>query len=99
MRPASLRTLRWCETVAGVTPRRETISPQLMRGEAEMASKIRRRVSSARAFDIFSTSEWSMLEWITIDLECIEVRCRAAIGQIRNERKPASEHFDSHLNV
>src|SRR5260370_42000418 len=50
----SLNILRWCETVAGVTPRIETISPQFMWSFAEMASKILRRVSSARAFDIFS---------------------------------------------
>src|ERR1700674_5378943 len=57
IRPASLRILRWWETVAGVTPRIETISPQVIRLVAEMASKILRRVSSARAFDIFSISE------------------------------------------
>src|SRR6266851_4625978 len=57
MSPASFRILRWWETVAGVTPRIETISPQFMRLAAEMASKILRRVSSAKAFDIFSTLE------------------------------------------
>ena len=42
--------------MAGVTPRMETISPQVMWVDAEMASKILRRVSSAKALDIFSTS-------------------------------------------
>jgi hypothetical protein len=38
----------------------ETISPQLMHLLAEMASKILRRVPSARALDIFSICERSM---------------------------------------
>jgi len=39
--------------LAGATPRIETISPQFMCLVAEMVSKIRRRVLSERAFDIF----------------------------------------------
>src|SRR5258705_13665766 len=58
--PASLRILRWCETVAGVTPPIETISPQFICLVAEIVSKILRRVSSARALDIFSISEWAI---------------------------------------
>ncbi len=56
----------------------ETISPQLMRLLAEISSKILRRVSSAKAFDIFSTSERSI-----INLECSEVIAVAAIEQNR----------------
>src|SRR5205814_5570388 len=54
IRPASLRIFRWWETVAGVTFRMETISPQFIWPAREMASKILSRVSSAKAFDIFS---------------------------------------------
>jgi hypothetical protein len=43
---------------------------------AEIASKILRRVLSARAFDIFSTSERFI-----VDLECSEVGGFAAIQQ------------------
>src|SRR5580700_1286822 len=60
IKPASLRILRWWETVAGVTPRIETMLLHVMCSVAEMASKILRRVSSARAFDIFSISARSM---------------------------------------
>src|SRR5260370_37235217 len=95
---ASLRTLRWCETVAGVTPRMETISPQFMRSVAEIASKILRRVLSARAFDIFSSSERFIL-----NLECSEVVGLTATKQpgrsAPNVIKTATTYFDSHLII
>src|SRR6266566_5651157 len=73
MSSASLKILRWWETVAGVTPRIETMSPQFMWSVDEMASKILRRVWSARAFDIFSILERSMRP-----SECSEVIARRA---------------------
>src|SRR5438309_1897991 len=94
---AWLRILRWWETVAGVTPRIETISPQFMWSVAEMASKILSRVWSARALDIFSTSERFI-----VDLECSEMDGFAAIeqnGHGREFHKTASVYFDIHLNV
>jgi len=54
----------------------ETMSPQFMRLVAEIASKILRRVLSARAFDIFSSSERFILT-----LECSEVLGLTAIKQ------------------
>jgi hypothetical protein len=54
----------------------ETISPPFMRLVAETASKILRRVLSARAFDIFSTSERSI-----VTLQCREVIGLAATEQ------------------
>src|SRR5947209_1060905 len=58
----------------------ETISPQVIWLVADTASKILSRVLSARAFDIFSTSERFML-----DLECSEVVGLAAINRALRE--------------
>src|ERR1700739_2977840 len=54
MSPASIRIRRWWETVAGVTPRNETIWPQFICLQELIASKMRRRVLSASALEMFS---------------------------------------------
>ncbi len=66
----------------------ETIWPQFMRLVAEIASKILRRVLSARAFDIFSTSERSM-----VHLECSEV-----IGPAATEEAACWARVSKHLH-
>jgi hypothetical protein len=51
--------------VAGVTPRRETSSPQFMETDELIASKMRRRVSSASALEIRSISSRSISTIVT----------------------------------
>jgi hypothetical protein len=50
-------------------PRMETISPQFIRLAAEIAPKILRRVISAKAFDIFPTSQQFTCDSPKIGLE------------------------------
>src|SRR5438876_3296419 len=75
----------------------ETISLQFMCCLAEIASKIRRRVWSARALDIFSIRERSIGFWKCIRAELpLAIRIRA--GDNATE-KDATDYFDSHLNI
>jgi hypothetical protein len=63
-----------------------------------MASRILRRVASANAFDIFSTSERSM-----VNLECSErigiVARENPVPVQANPRKAATDYFNDHPNV
>jgi hypothetical protein len=51
---ACFKILKWCEIVAGVTPRSLARSPEVMSSFAVIATNIHNRVSSASAFDMFS---------------------------------------------
>src|SRR5712691_1362036 len=98
MSRASLKILRWCETVAGVTPRNDTISPQVKWPLAETASKILRRVPSARAFDIFSTCERFIGRSAAYRSHCPWRQREAYLSAVLS-RTSVTNHFYVHLNI
>lgn len=102
IRLASLKIFKWCETVAGVIPRIETISPQLICLPREMASKMRKRVSSPSALEILSICERSIdrfPEPARSVANCAFARYWIGCVGLKKVKSAVTKYFDSHLNV